>query len=63
MKLDYNEIYIRLIKYLFIIFIISLIILIIPDNIDLYKRAIFIGLVTATIFAIFDYFIPVKNSK
>jgi hypothetical protein len=63
MKLDYNEIYIRLIKYLFIIFIISLIILIIPDNIDLYKRAIFIGLVTATIFAIFDYFIPVKNSN
>jgi|TARA_Y100000389_G_scaffold204175_1_gene255373 hypothetical protein len=60
MEINYNEIYIRLIKYLIILLIISIAIILLPLNIDLYKKAIFVGLIAATLSAIFDYLIPLK---
>jgi len=59
MNFDTQEIIIRIIKYLIIIIIITLVIIIIPKQEDKIKEGLFLGLICATIYAIYDNFIPV----
>ena len=58
MNIDNREFGIRLIKYLIIIFIISIINIVIPNTIDNLNRGIFLGIVASTIIAIYDFFLP-----
>ncbi len=58
MNIDFEEILCRIIKYILIIIIITIIIYITPDINNKIKYGVFIGIVAATIYALYDYFIP-----
>jgi len=58
MNFDSEEIIVRILKYLVIIIIITITIIIIPVQQDRVKEGIFIGLISASICAIYDNFIP-----
>tara|TARA_B100001142_G_scaffold320041_1_gene364399 strand:- start:1161 stop:1379 length:219 start_codon:yes stop_codon:yes gene_type:complete len=58
MNFDTDEIIIRIIKYLIIIIIITLIVIFIPKQDDRIREGIFLGLISASIYALYDNFIP-----
>jgi hypothetical protein len=58
MNFDSEEIITRILKYLIIIIIITLSIIFIPKQDNRLYEGMFIGLISATIYAIYDNFIP-----
>lgn len=58
MNIDNKEFSIRLIKYLIIIIIVSIINIILPNTINNLNKGIFLGITATTIVALYDFFIP-----
>lgn len=59
MNIDYEDFILRLVKNIILIILITLIIYLVPDNIEKIKRSIFIALITVFIIIIFDNLVPV----
>tara|TARA_B110001450_G_scaffold74437_1_gene70925 strand:- start:129 stop:347 length:219 start_codon:yes stop_codon:yes gene_type:complete len=58
MNFDSEEIIIRIIKYLIILIIITLTVVFMPKQDDKIKEGIFLGLISASIYALYDNYIP-----
>jgi hypothetical protein len=58
MKIDYEELILRIVKNLIIIIIITLVVYLVPDNIEKIKRGVFIGLIVVLIIVMFDTIAP-----
>lgn len=59
MNIDYEDFILRLVKNIILIILITLIIYLVPDNIEKIKRSIFIALITVFTIIIFDNLVPV----
>lgn len=59
MNIDYEDFILRLVKNIILIILITLIIYLVPDNIEKIKRSIFIALIIVFIIIIFDNLVPV----
>lgn len=59
MIIDYQDLIIRLVKNLILLILFTLIIYLVPDDIEKIKRSIFISLVIILVIIIFDNLIPI----
>jgi len=59
MNIDYEEFILRLVKNTILVIIITLIIYLIPDDIEKIKKSIFIALIIVFITIIFDNLVPI----
>lgn len=59
MIIDYQDLIIRLVKNLILLILFTLIIYLVPDDIEKIKKSIFISLVIILVIIIFDNLIPI----
>lgn len=59
MIIDYQDLIIRLVKNLILLILFTLIIYLVPDDIEKIKRSIFISLAIILVIIIFDNLIPI----
>ena len=58
MKIDYEELILRIVKNLIIVIIITLVVYLVPDDIEKIKKGVFIGLMVVLIIVMFDTIAP-----
>jgi hypothetical protein len=58
MKIDYEELILRIVKNLIIVIIITLVVYLVPDDIEKIKKGVFIGLIVVLIIVMFDTIAP-----
>lgn len=58
MIIDYEELILRIVKNLIIVIIITLVVYLVPDDIEKIKKGVFIGLIVVLIIVMFDTIAP-----